>query len=87
MGGLLGALHDGIVPYNQINLCEMARRQTAEVTLSTTARLDGLGICSRACSDHGEARERERVVGCKGGCKSGCECEVERAACSQCVSV
>lgn len=32
-------------------------------------------------------RARERVVGCKRGCKSGCECEVERAACSQCVSV
>lgn len=30
---------------------------------------------------------RERDVSCKRGCESGCECEVERAACSDRVSV
>lgn len=33
VGGLLGALHDGIVPYNQIKLCEIARRQEADATV------------------------------------------------------
>lgn len=32
-GLLLGALHDGIVPYNQIKLCEIARRQEADATV------------------------------------------------------
>lgn len=26
-------------------------------------------------------------MSCKRGCESGCECEVERAACSECVGV
>lgn len=58
----------------------------AEETQSTTARLVGLVVCSRAYNGHGKARE-ERDVSCKRGCESGCECEVGHAACSNCVSV